>query len=83
MKKYLDWDECGPLMFLIAVITFITYICIDSAIKEPKRVAEAKQDAEDICLIYPGSTEEQAIQSALNIMELRANKKPINKRLSH
>lgn len=56
MKKYLDWDECGPLMLLIAVITFITYICIDSAIKEPKRAAEAKQDAENICLVYPGST---------------------------
>lgn len=56
MKKYLNWDECGPLMLLIAVITFITYICIDSAIKEPQRASEAKQDAENICLVYPGST---------------------------
>lgn len=43
-------------MFLIAVIALITYICIAAAIKEPKRTSEAKQDAENICLIYPGST---------------------------
>lgn len=27
-------------------------MAIDAAIKEPKQAQEAKQDAEDICLIY-------------------------------
>lgn len=56
MKKWFDGEESGPILFLVIVIAAIIGICIDAAIKEPKRAVEAKQDAEDICLVYPGSS---------------------------
>ena len=31
-------------------------MAIDAAIKEPKQAQEAKQDAKNICLVYPGSS---------------------------
>lgn len=57
MNKWLRWlDDYYPIIFIGIVITAIIGICIDAAIKAPQRAAEAKQDAEHICLIYPGSS---------------------------
>ena len=53
MNKWLEWlDDYYPIIFIVIVFIAITVMAIDGA----KEAEEAKQDAEDICLVYPGSS---------------------------